>query len=155
MFSLHLPYTLRNAEALFSICPLDAVQVYSPVWSTVTFSTMSVLDSSREFHSFFLWFVAWVQPFMEVWCKRHTSEIQFVCETDHLEHIAIRSTKFILFWLNIKCKQAKPGTCHLCTLTWYRDKLEDSWKQEVKDICKDDRKWDPAPLVSLCVFSGM
>lgn len=53
-FSLHLPYTLRTAEALFSIWPLDAVQVYSPLCSTVTFSTMSVLDSSREFHSFFL-----------------------------------------------------------------------------------------------------
>lgn len=31
------------------------MQVYSPAWSTVTFSTMSVFDSSREFQSFFFW----------------------------------------------------------------------------------------------------
>ena len=36
------------------------MQVYSPVWSTVTFSTINVLDSSRELHSFFLWGVAYV-----------------------------------------------------------------------------------------------
>ncbi len=88
MFSAHPPYTLRNAEALFSICPLDAVQVYSPVWSTVTFSTMSVLDSSREFHSFFLWGVAWVglEPFTEVWHERDTSGMQFAY-LDDLEHV--------------------------------------------------------------------
>lgn len=51
----HLPYTFRECDALFSISPLDAVQVYSPALSTVTFSTMSVFDSSREFQSFFFW----------------------------------------------------------------------------------------------------
>lgn len=76
MFSVHLPYTLRFAEALFSICPLDAVQVYSPVWSTVTLSTMSVLDSSREFHSFFLWGV--FEPLTEVWHKGDTQEKQLI-----------------------------------------------------------------------------
>lgn len=71
-YSVHLPNTLRKAEALFSISPLDAVQVYSPVWSTVTFSTVSVLDSTREFHSFFLWGFVWVsrEPFTEVWHKK-------------------------------------------------------------------------------------
>lgn len=28
----------------------------------------------------------------------------------------------------------------LCTLTWYRDKLKDSWKQEVRNISEDEQE---------------
>lgn len=40
---------------------------------------------------------------------------------------------------------------HLCTLTWWRDKLKDSWKQEVRIVCEDGRKWDTPLLMSVCL----
>lgn len=59
------------------------------------------------------------------------------------------------YFSNVSGQSIKNISGHLCTLTCYRDNLKDSWKQEVRNMSKDNRKCDEALLGSLSVLSGV